>query len=273
MNVRSKLCIVFVLLQFVQVRLYAQEFRNISRSDFQSILDKSNLRGAILIEDVSQDIRYSNNFALSDSGFLPASTFKIPNSIIALETGVVASDSSVFHWNGEKRRLKQWERDLTFREAIEVSCVPCYREVARKIGVSRMREYLQKFGYGKLEVDSNTLDLFWLEGNSRISASEQIDFLKKFYFKKLPVSERTHEIVRSMIVNDTTEGYKLSGKTGWAIRDEHNTGWYVGYLETKDKVYFFATVFEPGPEFNMDSFARIRKEVTMEAFRKLAIIN
>jgi beta-lactamase class D len=273
MNVRSKLCIVFVLFLFGQVSLYAQQYRNISRSDFQSVLDANNLKGAILIEDVSQDIRYSNNFALSDSGFLPASTFKIPNSIIALETGVVASDTSVFHWNGEKRRLKQWERDLTFREAIEVSCVPCYREVARKIGVSRMREYLQKFGYGQMEVDSNTLDLFWLEGNSRISASEQIDFLKKFYFKKLLISKRTDAIVRSMIVNDSTDRYKLSGKTGWAIRNDENTGWYVGYLEVKDKVYFFATVFEPGPEFNMDSFGSIRKDVTLEAFRKLEIIN
>lgn len=263
----------YILFLLVHVSLYAQDSTDITRKDFQEILDQNNLRGAILIEDVSQDKRYSNNFTLCDSGFLPASTFKIPNSIIALETGVVASDTSVFYWNGEKRRLKQWERNLTFREAIEVSCVPCYREVARKIGVRRMREFLQKFGYGKMEVDSNTIDLFWLEGNSRISASEQIRFLKKFYFRKLPVSERTEAIVRSMIVNDSTENYKLSGKTGWAIRNDHNTGWYVGYLETKDKVYFFATVFEPGPEFNMDSFARIRKDVTMEAFLKLGIIN
>ena len=270
MKYTSIILLLFVICFYNSV--YAQKGNEIVRPDLGKLFDKHKLNGAILIEDVVSDKRYSNNFSLCDSGFMPASTFKIPNSIIALETGVVESDTTVFHWNGEKRRLKLWERDLTFREAIQASCVPCYREVARKIGVQHMKYYLSQFSYGKMDVDSANIDLFWLEGNSRITANQQVEFLKKFYFKKLPISERTHSIVSSMLVNDSLADYKLSGKTGWAIRENHNTGWYVGYLETKGKVYFFATVFEPGESFDMNSFSQIRKEITIEAFRLLGII-
>ncbi len=111
-------------------------------NEFQEILDSTKLDGAILIYDLTNDIYYSNNFDWCKKGKLPASTFKIPNSIIALETGVVKSDSTIFKWNGEPRYLKAWERDITFKEAFYYSCVPCYQEVARKIGVERMKSNL-----------------------------------------------------------------------------------------------------------------------------------
>ena len=114
-------------------------------SDFGVILDSTGLSGSILIYDPQINSYFSNDFQRSSKGFLPASTFKIPNSLIALETGVVENDSTLFKWDGKKRRLQSWERDMTFREAFHASCVPCYREIAQKIGVGRMKDYLQKF--------------------------------------------------------------------------------------------------------------------------------
>ena len=249
----------------VPVQVYSQEF--------QRIIDSADVSGSILVFDPQSDTYYSNNFARCDSGFLPASTFKIPNSIIALETGVVENDSTIFRWNGEKRRLPAWEQDLTFRDAFRYSCVPCYQEIARKIGVTRMKENLEKFNYGNMVVDSANIDLFWLEGGSGISMNQQMDFLARFYNSELPISERTEIIMKRLLLIEENSAYKLSGKTGWSIRNGNNNGWFVGYLEKQDSVYFIVTNIRPREEFNMDMFPKIRTQISLEAFRRLKIID
>lgn len=239
---------------------------------FQTILDTADVEGAILIYDLEEDRYYSNDFDWTRKGNLPASTFKITNSIIGLETGVVESDSTLFPWNGEKRRLKLWEQDLIFRDAFHFSCVPCYREIARKIGESKMNEFLEKLEYGDMKVDSSNVDLFWLVGASKISQYQQIDFLQRFYQSKLPISERTEQIMKLMMVIEDSEDYKLSGKTGWSITDDKNNSWFVGYVETQSKAYFFATNLEPKEQFDMDRFPMVRKEVTLKALEAMEII-
>ena len=246
--------------------------REVVVSEFQTFIDSADVKGSILIYDLKDDKYYSNNFNWAKKGNLPASTYKIPNSIIALETGVVQSDSTLFKWNGEERRLKIWEQDMIFKDAFHYSCVPCYQEMARKIGVNRMNKYLDKFDYGKMKVDSTNIDLFWLEGESQINQYQQIEFLKRFYNSELPISQRTETIMKRMIVIEEDETYKLSGKTGWSIRDGNNNGWFVGFVEIKENTYFFATNIEPNQRFNMDMFPIIRKELTFKALRQLNII-
>ena len=238
----------------------------------QNILDSADIHGTILLLDASAKQYYSNNFVWCEKGKLPASTFKIPNTIIALESGVVAHDSVVFKWDGTKRAFKIWEQDLIFRDAFKYSCVPCYQKVAREIGVRQMTEYITKFDYGSISVDSTNLENFWLTGKARITPFQQIGFLKKLYESQLPISKRTEKMVKDIMVLDEQAAYKLSGKTGWSVDNEKNNGWFVGYLETAGKVYYFATNVEPNPTFAMDSFAGIRKEVTYKAFRNLKIL-
>ncbi|MEL6944241.1 MAG: class D beta-lactamase [Bacteroidota bacterium] len=242
-------------------------------SSFQQILDSAQVKGAILLYDAKNDIYHSNDFDWVKQGKLPASTFKIANSIIALETGVVENDSTLFAWDGEPRGMRVWEQDLILGEAFHRSCVPCYQEVARKIGAERMNDHLQKMEYGEIVVDSSNIDLFWLQGDSRISPMQQIDFLQRFYEEKLPISERTTGIMKKMIVMEHSDDYKLSGKTGWSIRDGHNNGWFVGYLEKGERLYFFATNVDPQEEFNMDFFPRIRREITLKAFEVMGILD
>ena len=245
---------------------------NIARQDFQQILDHEGVIGSILVFDPQTGTYYSNDFSRCSYEFLPASTFKIPNSIIALETGVVENDSTLFKWDGEKRRLPEWEQDLTFRDAFRVSCVPCYQEIARKIGTKRMNEYLQKLAFGNMIVDSASIDVFWLEGESRITMDQQMDFLVRMYSGELPVSEKTMKIIKRMMILEENSEYVFSGKTGWAVRNGNNTGWFVGYLEKHDEVYFIVTNIEPGEAFNMDLFSKIRTGISREAFKKLNII-
>ena len=245
--------------------------KEIVKSEFGNILDSLQVKGSILIYDFKNKTYYSNDFDWAKIGIIPASTFKIPNSIIALETGIVESDSTMFMWNGEKRRFKKWEENLTFKKAFQVSCVPCYQEIARKVGVKRMKSYLKKLNYTGMVFDTLTIDNFWLEGKSKISQKQQIDFLERLYFSQLPISKRTELIMKDIMQIEKTESYVLSGKSGWGMRNDKNNGWLVGYLETNNSVYFFATNVEK-QETNMDEFPVIRMNSTKEAFRKLKII-
>ena len=240
--------------------------------EFQSILDSAKLEGSILVYDFQKDIYYSNNFKWANIGRLPASTFKIPNSIVALESGIVGNDSTLFKWDGKTRYLKIWEQDLIFKDAFRLSCVPCYQEIARKVGEKRMNQYLTQLDYGNMKVDSTSIDNFWLKGDSRISQFQQIDFLKQFLKSKLPISERTERIMKKIMIIEGNKNYTLSGKTGWSIRNGNNNGWFVGYVNTKNRIYFFATNVEPKEQFNMKFFPKARKEITYKALKQLEIL-
>jgi len=244
-----------------------QPSKQVLVNGFQDVLDSANVKGAILFYDLKKDIFYSNDFEWSKAGRLPASTFKIPNSIIALESEIVENDSTLLRWDREPRAMKIWEKDLTFKQAFHLSCVPCYQEIARKVGFERMQQFVVKFDYGDLDISPKNIDKFWLEGNSKVSQFQQIAFLRKLYLDSLPISNRTSRIIRRMMVMKTSSDYTLSGKTGWAVRGNHNNGWFVGYIESAGNTFLFATNIEPGKEFVRNEFLSARKAVTMKAFK------
>ena len=241
--------------------------------EFKSLLDSLNLHGSILIYDFKKNAYYSNDFEWAAKGQLPASTFKIVNSIIALEIGILKNDSTLIEWDGSARRLAVWEQDLSLKEAFHYSCVPCYQEIARKIGLVQMRAFLDKLGYGLMKVDSSNLDLFWLAGESRINQYQQIEFLDALYQAELPISKRTTSIMKRMMIIEKTKDYTLSGKTGWSISNGLNNGWFVGLLETNNKIYFVASNIEPRQGFDMNTFSSIRKPMVLEAFKRIEIID
>jgi len=168
--------------------------------------------------------------------------------------------------------LPAWEQDLTFADAFRVSCVPCFQDIARKIGPVRMNGYLEKLNYGTMKVDSSNIDAFWLEGDARISMNQQLDFIARFYKGELPILTRTRDIVKRMMVIDDNGKYIFSGKTGWSIRNGNNNGWFVGYLETQGSVYFIVTNIEPLEAFDMDLFPKIRTQVSLLSFKALKFI-
>ena len=246
---------------------------SIQSSKLQAILDGYNVKGAVLIYDLERETFYSNDFEWANTGKLPASTFKIVNSIIALETGVVEDDDTLFAWDGQARALSIWEKDLSFKEAFHFSCVPCYQEVAREIGANRMNSYLDKLSYGRMKVDVKNIDMFWLEGESVISQFQQVDFLERFYEEKLPISSRTFLLMKKLMVMEANDEYTLRGKTGWSIRNDMNNGWFVGYLEKKEGTFFFAANIEPVGEFKPDEFIAARKKIVFKALKELSIID
>ncbi len=245
--------------------------REVIVPEFQPLLDEAEVDGTILIYVLEDDQYYSNDFQWAQKGFLPASTFKIANSIIALETGVMENDSTLIRWKGEARAQKVWEQDLILRKAFHYSCVPCYQEIARKVGVERMRGYLEELDYGTMVFDSTNLDLFWLQGYSRITPMEQIDFLMRLHQSKLPIAERTEKIMKRMMLLQDQPNYQLRGKTGWSIDQGKNNAWFVGYVVTTDKTYFFATNIEPKTPIDRKKFPAVRKEVTFQALDRMRV--
>lgn len=246
-----------------------EEATHIEVSDFQQIIDDSGLKGSILIFDGKTF--FSNDFDWADVGRLPASTYKIPNSLIALELGIMEDDSTMSIWDGQPRFLKRWERDMNFRDAFHLSCVPCYQEIARKIGTKRMNQFAYDFNYGEMDIDSSNIDMFWLEGKSRISQYQQIDFLQALNEQRLPISERTYKIIRRMMIIEENEKFTLRGKTGWSVAKDKDNCWFVGWVETKQGAYYFATNVEPGPNTNGDDLFTLRKEITYKALEFVAL--
>lgn len=179
--------------------------------------------------------------------YLPASTYKIPHSLIALETGEAESKDFEIEWD-RKRVPRQpwwpaaWARNHTLESALQNSAVWYYQEIARRIGAERMQAYVNRFNYGNRNI-SGGIDQFWLTGSLRISANEQVEFLRRFYVNEFGLAERTVRMTKDMLVLDQTPDYRLSGKTGWAGLGESGvpqTGWLVGYLERQGDVYYFA---------------------------------
>ncbi|HYJ08737.1 MAG TPA: penicillin-binding transpeptidase domain-containing protein [Polyangiaceae bacterium] len=222
--------------------------------------------GSIALYDTQDGVLSCSDVARCQKAVIPASTFKIPNSMIALETGVVEGPDTVLPWDRKQYQVENWNQDLKFRDAFRVSCVPCYQAIARKVGEAGERDWVEKLGYGNRNITGG-VDGFWLWGELRISPVEQIDFLRRFDGNRLPISERTADIVRDMMALDVTETYVLRGKTGAARPPEEAmmAYWFVGWLELGERRVFFATLLD-GHAADVEPLA-VRRRVTERVLR------
>jgi beta-lactamase class D len=178
----------------------------------------------------------------SGQAFLPASTFKIPNSLIALETGVVGDpDNDVFKWDGVKRSIEAWNQDHTLRSAIAASAVPVYQEIARRIGAERMQKYVDLFEYGNRNIGGG-IDQFWLSGELRIDPIQQIDFVDRLRRGVLPVSKRSQDLVRDILPLSKAGDATIRAKSGLlgAELGKPSLGWLVGWAEKGSTQTVFA---------------------------------
>ena len=179
-----------------------------------------------------------------DSAFLPASTFKIANALIGLQTGVIRNDTMVIKWDGVTRSIPEWNKDLNMREAFKVSAVPYYQEVARQIGKDTMQQWLDTLSYGTKKITSR-IDTFWLDNSLKIRPDEQMGLVKALYFNQLPFHKYNQELVKSAMLMDDNTAYKLSYKTGWGRKENgHQLAWMVGWIEENKHPYFFVLNFE-----------------------------
>jgi beta-lactamase class D len=212
-------------------------------------IEKSLFEGydtALVIYNRSSGAVVNVNPARSALRLPPCSTFKIYNTIIGLELGLLpGTDEPWYKWDGVQRDIEGWNRDLTLRKAFRVSAVPAYQILARQIGPERMKKYIEKISYGTKDISAG-IDTFWLPKSGRttimISADEQVALLNKLLDGKLPFAEKNVALLRDVMESVKTEKGTLYGKTGSGTNPsgKGGLGWFVGFLESKGITYVFA---------------------------------
>lgn len=207
------------------------------------------------------------NIGLDTQRFSPASTFKIVNTLIGLQTGRITDENMIIKWNGVKSSHPEWDKDLTMKEAFKLSAVPYYQEVARRIGRDTMKQWVDSIHYGNMNI-SGPIDSFWLNNKLKISPDEQLGLVKRLYFDKLPFQKTGQEIVRNVMLQENNTLYKLSYKTGHDNDDEGNAiAWVVGWIEENKHVYFFVT-FVRTPDQTID-IGSVRMNITKGILRQM----
>lgn len=250
----KKIKLIFILI--FSINLFANDV------ELENLFKKYQVEGTLVLESLNTKKVDIYNEKRANTSFSPASTFKIPNTLIALNEGVVNKDSIIV-WDKKVREFDAWNKDQTLQSAFKSSCVWCYKEFASKIDKNKYKNYLEELNYGNKIIGDNITD-FWLDESLKLTAYGQIEFLKRLYKNDLPFKIENIDALKEIMIDEKTNDYIIRAKTGW----EGKYGWYVGYIETKDDVYFFATNINTKSK---DDLAK-RKKITLEALKIKGVI-
>lgn len=243
--------------------------QKIIEKNYKPLFEKYGVAGCFVLYNQADDTYIRHNASLCDTGYIPASTFKIPHSIIALEEGVVKDANQIIPWDGHEWEYDKWNKDQTLKTAVKYSCIWAFFDIAKQINIEKYQEYVNDFDYGNKNL-TGPPTRFWLAGEFRISANQQIEFLKKFYNYELPVSKQSIDIVKDLIILKQTENYTFSGKTGGGqISGNKNIMWLVGYVEKDGNPYFYAMNFVT-EDSQKDGSKRYK--ITKDILRELKLI-
>jgi len=190
-----------------------------------------------------------------DRRLLPASTFKIPHALIALQTGEI-TDKTVMKWDGVKKDFPAWERDHSLDSAIKSSVVWFFQRAAASIGRERELQGLRAFRYGS-QGFQHEVTSFWLNGDLAISPREQVAFLQRMFSYDLPVERRHIDTVKTAMTMPGGTLLNASGvhdfrldwpadtivrvKTGNGSVSGERVSWLIGQLEAGGRQYVFAS--------------------------------
>ena len=247
-----RLRLLLLLLVVAAAPLFAQPAW-IEQPDWKSEFTERGVEGCALIYDEQAGHFLVFDRARAEKPLSPASTFKLFNAMVALDTGAVKDEFDPIRWDGKKRSFPDWNRDQTLASAMKFSAVWFYQEMARRAGPERMQAFIDKAGYGNRDIGGG-IDRFWLDGGAlRISAAGEIAFLRALADGTLPFSARAQETVRRISIIEAAPDFILHGKTGWAVhgspRADTDLGWVVGWVEHGGRRWFYALNIDmPGEE-------------------------
>ncbi len=207
------------------------------RAEWKKHFDGARAKGTIVVIDERASSRgaFVYNATRANERYSPASTFKIPHTLFALQDGAVRDEFQVFQWDGVRSAFSSHNQDQDLRSAMRFSTLWVYQRFAKQIGEPKAKKYLSLIDYGTADPTTPTGD-YWVDGNLKISATEQIAFLQKLYRNQLPFSVEHQRLVKDLMVNEAEYEWILRAKTGW----EGRYGWWVGWVEWPEGPVFFA---------------------------------
>lgn len=213
------------------------------QDSWNRVFSEAGVAGTAVIYDETGQRWLVHNRERASRAYSPASTFKVFNAMAALDSGAVKDEFEVIRWDGKERMYPMWNRDHSLASGMKYSVVWFYQEMARRIGAGRMQRWLDQVGYGNHRI-GGAIDMFWLDESLRISAIQQVEFLRRLATGSLPFSERAQETVRRITVVEDAPGWILHAKTGWATHGaadgKADLGWVVGWLERDGRRWFYA---------------------------------
>ena len=246
-----------------------------AQSNVTKFFTDKKLVGSITIYDLKNDKWVYSDKKDSQIKLLPASTFKVLNTLIALEEKVIKINDIV-KWDGRAKKFKgniiaSWNSDSDIEKAFKNSTIWFYEALSKQIPRRVYKSYLHTINYGNNKIEQKGND-FWNYGSFAVSPVDQINMLVQLYKNKLPFSKRNMKYVKNIMLQKSNSNYVLRAKTGWGIRDNQEIGWYIGYVEVGGNAYFFATRIVSNLDSIPSSFSSSRKRITLEILKKLQYI-
>ncbi|MGE3848108.1 MAG: class D beta-lactamase [Gammaproteobacteria bacterium] len=200
---------------------------------------RAGVEGTFVVLDPRTGELTGHNEARASTRFVPASTFKIANTLIGLDQGAVNDVNEVVGFGGQPQPVTEWERDMSLREAIAMSNVAIYQALARRVGLKEMALAVERLDYGNRQI-GRVVDRFWLDGPLMISAVEQVAFLARLAERRLPVSDRAQGLTQEILLMDKGDDWGLWAKSGWQNFPNEGVGWWVGWVSAGGVNYPFA---------------------------------
>ena len=237
-----------------------------SSPDITNIFADAGVEGTFVAIDTRGEVLHIHNRERAQEPLSPASTFKIPNTLIALQRGLADVDDTRFRWDGTDRGVSAWNQDHTLRSAFQVSCVWCFQQIARRVGRDAYLQDFQSIDYGNRQI-GKAVDQFWLDGSLRISAMDQARFLSLLWQGLLPFRRDVVADLKTVMQVEQTNTYALYAKSGWTGA-ALGVGWYVGVLETPAATVAFALNL---PMTRAEE-APLRKRLAMQSLRRLGLL-
>lgn len=260
---------IFIIIMLISINCGPKHrLQNVPPSQIQKYFDRYNAEGAFVIQKNDGSDRFIYDSLRAKTGFLPASTFKIFSSLLALDSGVIGIDDTI-PWDGIKRPFASWNQDQRMREAFQRSTVWFYQILVKRIGKERIKAAIIKNNYGNKDIGGK-IGEFWLNGNLRISALEQIEFLKKLKNRNLSFSKTTMQQVEDLLLLKSCKDLMVRGKTGWTVQNGNQIGWFVGWIERKKETLYYAMNLEsndkkfPMPKARKDIVYGILSEFNLD---------
>jgi beta-lactamase class D len=263
---------------------------NSERPDLERLFSERGLDGCFVVRRGADTIRVNAERAAMP--FRPASTFKIVNALVALESGVAPGTDFLLRWDGVTREFSAWNADLTLEQAFRASAVWWFVELGRLNGRERLGAAMRALDYGN--ADAAGSDQFWLDGGLRISADGQVRALDRLARGDAPFSPRSLGLLRQIMLldkgADAQGDWALYAKTGMALRpgagadfgDARPVAWVVGWVERGSVPYAFALNIseanragKPSPAAGVSpvmDLMRLRLELTRELLARLGIL-
>ncbi|WP_299456072.1 penicillin-binding transpeptidase domain-containing protein [uncultured Microscilla sp.] len=255
-------------------------FLALGQADLQKPFKECGINGSITVYDYQTKKWTFSNQTDAITPTLPASTFKVVNTLIALETGVIKDENELVKWHGKTDTTRygyrpRIYRDLSLKQAFQMSAGWVYVVLATRIGKKRYRHYLSQCKYGNVDL-SQSGDDFWNFGKFAISPKNQIEILQGVYEETLPFSKRSFRILKKIMVAEQGKNYVIRAKTGWTRDGGKDTGWWIGYVEkgkgNSTRVYFFATRLIKNRADKNKNFGKCRKTITRKVLKQMGIL-